>query len=99
MRLLAPASAAGLIWCCSPAAGQTAVEPAAASVVPGAPAASPDTARWRAVFSPYALNFSGDSPHKPVVVCALGRERPDGIVWGGAVFSNPCGQPSAYVYG
>ena len=29
----------------------------------------------------------------------LERERPDGIVWGGSVFSNSFGQPSAYVYG
>jgi len=29
----------------------------------------------------------------------LARERPDGIVWGGAIFSNSFGQPSAYAFG
>ena len=51
------------------------------------------------MFSPYALHFSGDSDHKPVVLFALERERPDGIVWGGAVFSNSFGQPSVYAFG
>ena len=51
------------------------------------------------VLSPYALHFSGDSAHKAVVLLGLERERPDGIVWGGAVFSNSFGQPSAYVFG
>ena len=99
MRFLAPASAAGLIWCCLPAAGQTAVEPAATAVIPGVPAGLPEVARWHVVFSPYAMHFSGDSNHKPVVLLGLEQERPDGIVWGGSVFSNSFGQPSAYVYG
>ena len=37
------------------------------------------------------------SIHKPVVLFGMERERPDGIVWGGAIFSNSFGQPSAYV--
>ena len=88
MRLLAPAAAAGLIWCVVPAAAQTAVEPTATADVPATHADVPDAARWRVVFAPYALHFSGDSNHKPVVLLGLERERPDGIVWGGSVFSN-----------
>ena len=99
MRLLAPAAAAGLIWCVVPAAAQTAVEPTATADVPAAHADVPDSARWRVVFAPYALHFSGDSHHKPVVLLGLERERPDGIVWGGSVFSNSFGQPSAYLFG
>jgi hypothetical protein len=99
MRFLAPAAAAGLIWCVVPAAAQTAVEPAATPVIPGVPAGSPHVGRWRVAFSPYALHFSGDSSHKPVVLFGLERERADGIVLGGTVFSNSFGQPSAYVYG
>ena len=45
-------------------------------------------------FSPYALHFSGDATHKPVVLLGVERERPDGIIWGGSVFSNSFGQPS-----
>src|SRR6476469_4846095 len=99
MRFLAPASAAGLIWCCLPAAGQTAVESAGTPVILGVPAGLPEVARWHVEFAPYALHFSGDSNHKPVVLLGLERERPDGIIWGGSVFSNSFGQPSAYVYG
>ena len=99
MRFLAPAAAAGLIWCVVPAAAQTAVEPAATPGVPDVPAGSPENARWRVVFSPYAMHYSGDANHKPVVLLGLERERPDGIVWGGSIFSNSFGQPSAYVFG
>ena len=99
MRFLAPAAAAGLIWCVVPAAAQTAVEPAATPVISGVPAGLPEVARWHVEFAPYALHFSGDSNHKPVVLLGLERERPDGIIWGGSVFSNSFGQPSAYVFG
>ena len=75
------------------------MEPAATSVVPELPAGLNRVARWRVAFSPYALHFSGDANHKPVVLLGLERERADGIVLGGTVFSNSFGQPSAYVYG
>ena len=45
------------------------------------------------------VHFSSDTDHKPVVLLGLERERPDGIVWGGAVFGNSFGQPSAYAFG
>ena len=103
MRLFAPAAAAGLIWCVVPAAAQTVVEPvvepAASSAVPALPEEPPPAARWRVAFAPYAVHYSGDSEHKPVVLVGLERERPDGIVFGGSIFSNSFGQPSAYVYG
>jgi len=99
MRSLAPAAAAGLIGCVLPAAAQTPTEPAATPVIPGVAAGLPDVGRWRVAFSPYALHFSGDSEHKPVVLLGLERERPDGIVWGASIFSNSFGQPSAYVFG
>jgi len=103
MRFLTPAAAAGLIWCALPAAAQTAtepaIEPAATPIIPGVPIGLPDAARWRFVFSPFALHYSGDSNHKPVVLIGAERERPDGIVWGGSLFSNSFGQPSAYVFG
>jgi len=99
MRSLAPAVAAGLIWCVLPAAAQSPTEPAATLGIPGVPAGVPEVGRWRAAFSPYALHFSGDSEHKPVVLLGLERERPDGIVWGASIFSNSFGQPSGYVYG
>ena len=103
MRSLAPAAAAGLIWCALPAAAQTvtdpAIEPAATPIIPGVAIGSPETARWRVVFAPYALHYSGDSDHKPVVLIGLERERPDGIVVGASIFSNSFGQPSTYVFG
>jgi hypothetical protein len=99
MRLLARASAAGLICCALPALAQTMTEPAPERLIPGVPAEPPDVARWRAVFSPFAVHFSYSSIHKPVVLFGMERERPDGIVWGGAIFSNSFGQPSAYAFG
>jgi hypothetical protein len=99
MRLLACASAAGLICCVVPALAQTTAEPAEAPVVPGVAAGPPEVASWRAVFSPLAVHFSSSPNHKPVVLLGMERERPDGIVGGGAVFSNSFGQPSAYVFG
>ena len=33
------------------------------------------------------------------MLLGLERGRPDGVVWGGAVFSNSFGQPSGYAFG
>jgi hypothetical protein len=99
MRVLVPATLAGLIGCALPALAHGEAEAAKAPFsIPGKPAGSPETATWRAVFSPYTMHFSFDSEHKPVVALGLQRERPDGIVWGGAVFDNSFGQPSAYAF-
>ena len=68
--------------------------------VPGIAAGPSEAARWRVMLSPLTtLHFSSDSDHKPVALLGLERERPDGVVWGGAVFSNSFGQPSAYLFG
>ena len=66
---------------------------------PGVAARPPEAAQWRAVLSPLTVHFSSSSDHKPVVLFGLERERPDGVVWGGAVFSNSFGQPSGYAFG
>ena len=102
MGVLARASIAGLIGCLVPvlALAEAEAEPAAAPfVIPRAPAGPPQTATWRVMFSPYTMHFSFDSEHKPVVALGIQREEPDGIVWGGAVFDNSFGQPSAYAFG
>jgi hypothetical protein len=98
MRFLAPAVAAGLIGWSTSAAAQTTTE-AAPPLIPGVAAGLPDAPRWRMVFSPLALHYSGDAAHKPVVLLALERERTDGVVWGASVFSNSFGQPSTYLFG
>jgi hypothetical protein len=99
LRFIARASVVGLICCADPALAQTKAEPQASLAIPGIPAAPPEVARWRVMFSPYTVHFSNDTNHKPVVMLGLERERPDGIVWGGAVFDNSFGQPSAYAFG
>lgn len=91
-------AAAGLIWCVVPAAAQPA-QPEPSSVIPQVPARPPEVAGWRVVFSPTAVHFSDAADHKAVVLLGLERERHDGLLWGGAVFRNSFGQPSAYVYG
>jgi hypothetical protein len=88
------------MWCVAvSAAAQTAAEPTPSEFIAGVPARTPEGHQWHAVFSPYALHFSGDAAHKPVVLLGIERERPDGIVWGASIFSNSFGQPSAYVFG
>src|SRR5881394_3504867 len=60
MRFLTPASAAGLMWCVAvSAAAQTAAEPTPSEFIAGVPAKTPEGYQWHAVFSPYALHFSG----------------------------------------
>ena len=99
MNLAALAGAGALIACAVPALGQTEAEPPAALEFPGTPAEPSAVVRWRVLFSPYTWHFSYDAAHKPVVMLGLERERPDGIVWGGSLFSNSFGQPSVYVFG
>ena len=98
MGFRARALAAALICCVFSACAQGEADPVRAAF-PGSPAGPPEVARWRAVFSPLTVHFSSDTDHKPVVLFGLERERPDGIVWGGAAFSNSFGQASAYVFG
>jgi len=99
MNLAALAGAGALIACAVPALGQTEAEPPAALEFPGTPAEPSAVVRWRVLFSPYTWHFSYDAAHKPVVMLGLERERPDGIVLGGTVFSNSFGQPSVYAFG
>ena len=65
----------------------------------GVAAVPVDVARWRAVIGPFAVHYSSSGDHKPVVLFGMEHERTDGILWGGAVFTNSFGQPSAYVFG
>jgi len=99
VRFLASASVVGLICCAGPAPAQTEATPTASLSIAETPAAPPEVGRWRAFVSPYTAHFSSDPDHKPVVVLGLERQRPDGTVWGGAIFSNSFGQPSAYAFG
>ena len=99
MRFFVAALAAGSIGCVVPAAAQTTAEPPEAPAIPGVAAGPVDVAHWRAMVGPFAIHYSSSSDHKPVVLFGMERERPDGIVWGGAVFSNSFGQPSAYAFG
>lgn len=98
MRVFVPALAAGLIFVV-PAAAQTTAEPAETPLIPGVAAGPVEVAHWRAMFGPFAIHYSSSSDHKPVVLFGMERERPDRLIWGGAVFSNSFGQPSAYVFG
>jgi hypothetical protein len=94
-------AAAALLACCTGSAWSQADEPTTSptAAVPGFPATAPSEPRWRIAFSPYTLHFAYDSKHKPVVLLGAERESPNGVVWGGAVFSNSFGQPSAYLFG
>lgn len=51
---------------------------------------------WRIIFAPYTLHFSYSPEHKPVFLLGAEHEHPNGVVWGGTVFDNSFGQPSAY---
>jgi len=98
MGVLARASVAALIFCVFCGGVRAEGEPEG-SAFGGSPAGPPEVARWRAMLSPLTVHFSSDTDHKPVVLAGLERERPDGVVWGGAVFANSFGQPSAYAFG
>lgn len=65
---------------------------------PLADPAGRDAARWELVAAPYTLHFRGGDDHKYVWLLGLERPRPDGSLWGGAVFNNTFGQPSGYLY-
>ena len=98
MGFLARASAAA-VMCCFFCAGARAEGEPEGRAFPGSAAGPPDVAQWRAMASPLTVHFSSDSDHKPVVLFGLEREHPNGVVWGGAVFSNSFGQPSGYAFG
>ena len=91
-------AAAAALLCFVFCAGARAEDAPEALPFPGSAAGPPEVAQWRAVFSPLTVHFSSDTDHKPVVLLALEREQPDGFVWGGTVFSNSFGQPSAYAF-
>ena len=98
-RFLAPAAVAGLMGCVLPTAAQTTTEATPTLAIPGVAIGLPEAARWRAVFSPLALHYSGNSAHKPVVLLGLEHEATDGVVLGASLFSNSFGQPSTYLFG
>ena len=53
---------------------------------------------WRATSSPYTYHFSRDPGHTHVYMLGAERQRADGFVFGGSLFQNSFGQPSAYLY-
>jgi hypothetical protein len=61
-----------------------------------APAANGDF--WRLMASPYTYHFHPSDDHRDVYMIGLERQRADGLVLGGSLFSNSFGQPSAYLY-
>jgi hypothetical protein len=50
-------------------------------------------------YSPYTYHFSGSEGHSNVQLAGLTLVRDSGWMWGGALFSNSFGQPSAVVFG
>ena len=98
MGFLDRAAAAALL-CCVSCAGARAEGQPEGPAFPGSAAGPPEAAQWRVVLSPLTVHVSSDTDHKPVVLLALEREQPNGVVWGGAVFSNSFGQPSGYAFG
>jgi hypothetical protein len=98
MGFLDRRAAVGVVFCVFSALARADADPASLPF-PGSPAGPPEVARWRAAFSPLTIHFSSDSDHKPVVLFGFEREHPDGILWGGAAFTNSFGQPSGYAFG
>jgi hypothetical protein len=101
MRFLAPAAAAGLIWCVVPAAAQTAVRNPAAT--PGHSRESPQdrpTSADGAWLSRRTRCTSRATPSTSRSSCSgSSASGPTASTGGESVFSNSFGQPSAYVFG
>jgi hypothetical protein len=78
----------------------SAAAPAAtADPVPAAdPAPAGNGDFWRLMASPYTYHFHPSDDHRDVYMIGLERQRADGLVLGGSLFSNSFGQPSAYLY-
>ena len=54
---------------------------------------------WRLMVAPFTtIHFSYDPDHKDVFLIGAEHEHPNGVVWGGTVFDNSFGQPSAYAF-
>lgn len=50
------------------------------------------------IVSPYTYHFSGTKGHSYVVLAGAAAVQPSGYLYGGALFNNSFGQPSAYVF-
>ena len=61
-------------------------------------AAAPSGDIWRVMASPYTYHFSRDSNHRHVYMLGLEKQDADAIIFGGSLFQNSFGQPSAYLY-
>ena len=53
---------------------------------------------WRVLASPYTYHYTYNPAHTQVYVLGLERQRSDGLMFGGSLFRNSFGQPSAYGY-
>jgi hypothetical protein len=53
---------------------------------------------WRVLASPYTYHYTYNPEHRHVYVLGLERQRADGLMFGGSLFRNSFGQPSAYGY-
>ncbi len=53
---------------------------------------------WRVTASPYTYHYSRDPDHTHVYMLGTERQRADGFMFGGTLFQNSFGQPSAYLY-
>jgi hypothetical protein len=98
MRCIARAAAAILAGCTALVWAQDQL-PETSSAPSGwsSPARAPSDPTWRLIIAPYTVvHFSYSPDHKQVIVLGAEREHPNGVVWGGTVFDNSFGQPSAY---
>jgi len=68
------------------------------SVLAQTTAAAPSGDIWRVMASPYTYHFSRDSNHRHVYMLGLEKQDADAIIFGGSLFQNSFGQPSAYLY-
>lgn len=53
---------------------------------------------WEISLSPYTYHFHPSDEHKPVVSLGALKGAEDHWIWGGSIFSNSFGQPSAYLF-
>ena len=53
---------------------------------------------WRVTGSPYTYHYTYSPEHTHVYMLGLERQRADGLLFGGSLFKNSFGQPSAYLY-
>jgi|SRR6185369_7984522 len=79
-----------------PCFSQTVQEPAAPAVDVAAPV-RPTLNGLELTISPYAtIHYSPSPEHRPVFLVGLSNIDDDGLLWGGAAFTNSFGQPCVY---